>query len=404
MADVHVFTSITSNYLPKARVLAESVKRHAPQAVFHLVLSDNPPPGFDLSQEPFDNLITTDSLPLDNPAGWCFSHTVVELCTAVKGLALEAIFERHDADRVFFFDPDMVVFGRFEELVAALDESSLLLTPHQTDPEQTDDAIRDNEMASLQFGVFNLGFVGVRNDTEGRRFARWWRDRLLHYCHDDLPKGLFTDQKWVNLAPCFFDNIRVLRSPAFNVATWNITQREATGSMATGVSINGEPLGFYHFSGFDSGAQEVMLNKYGSNSPVLYELREWYIDTCRQKGQEEMGQLPSRYASYEDGTPIRREERVLYRQREDLRAAFPDPFSTAGNGGYRAWYRANVGSVPGETFRVVNIPTDAPVREVCADLADWLRLRAVHAKGRMRRLLCRLMARFLGLLGRSRRA
>ena len=52
-------------------------------------------------------------------------------------------------------------------------------------------------------GVFNLGFVGVRNCSEGRRFARWWAQRLLKYCHDDLPAGLFTDQKWVNLAPCF---------------------------------------------------------------------------------------------------------------------------------------------------------------------------------------------------------
>ena len=47
------YTSITSNYIPKARVLAHSVKRAAPGSRFHLLLSDVPPAGFDLADEPF---------------------------------------------------------------------------------------------------------------------------------------------------------------------------------------------------------------------------------------------------------------------------------------------------------------------------------------------------------------
>lgn len=394
---VHLFTSITANYLPKARVLAESARRHAPGAKFHVVLADDLPPGFDLAKEPFDSIISAESLPLQNPRAWFYSHTVVELCTAVKGLGVEAIFDRFGAEKVFYFDPDMVIFGRFDELCAALDSASVVLTPHQTEPEQTVDAIMDNEIASLNYGVFNLGFLGVRNDAEGRRFSRWWRDRLLDWCHDDLPRGIFTDQKWVNLAPCFFDNIRVLRSPAFNVATWNITTRKATGSMADGVLINGEPLGFYHFSGFDSGAQEIMLNKYGPDSPVLYELREWYIRSCAERGQEELGKRPGKFAFYDDGTPIAKAERLLYRSRADLKAAFPDPFSTK-DGGYRSWYAKHVppGSV---SHRVVDIPTLAPWRDVVADVADWLQRRSLQSQNGFKRgvmvltaKLCRLLA------------
>lgn len=398
---VHLFTSITANYLPKARVLAESAKRHAPGVQFHLVLADDPPSGFNLAEEPFDSIISAESLPVENPRAWYFSHTVVELCTAVKGLAVEAIFERHGADKVFFFDPDMVIFGRFEELSAALDSSSVVLTPHQTDPELSVEAIMDNEIASLQYGVFNLGFLGVRNDGEGRRFARWWRDRLIDWCHDDLPRGLFTDQKWVNLAPCFFDNIRVLRSPAFNVATWNITRRKATGSMAEGVLINGEPLGFYHFSGFDSGAQEVMLNKYGSDSPVLYELREWYIRSCEERGQGVLGTLPSKFAHYDDGSVISKAERLLYRSRIDLQRAFPDPFGTGNGGGYRQWYADNV-PASSIAHRVVNIPTYAPREDVLADLADWLRRRSQVVPGRLKRSVLALAARSCSLLAGSR--
>lgn len=397
-ASVHAYTSITSNYLPKARVLAASVKRVDPSVQFHLMLCDDPPVGFDLEKEPFDSVITAESLPIENLSGWLFSHTVVELCTAVKGIALEVIFENKGADKVFYFDPDMVVFSRLDELAAELDSHSILLTPHQTDPETSDDAIMDNEMASLTYGVFNLGFVGVRNDHEGRRFSRWWADRLLSYCHDDLPRGLFTDQKWVNLAPCFFDNVRVLRSPAFNVATWNITNRRATGSIEEGVQINGEPLGFYHFSGFDSGAQEVMLNKYGKDSPVLFQLRDWYIAACEEQGQSLLGELPYKYGAYDDGTPISRPQRLLYRQRLDLRQAFPNPFATGiAGGGYKAWYAANADEAS-HAYKVVSISPQAGFSDVLADLSVYFRDTAHAGKaGPLARLSLKVAAACLAL-------
>ena len=36
---------------------------------------------------------------------------------------------------------------------------------------------------------------------QGRRFIDWWADRLRQFCYDEVPNGLFTDQRWVDLAP-----------------------------------------------------------------------------------------------------------------------------------------------------------------------------------------------------------
>ena len=52
---MQVFTSAAVNYVPKARVLAESVKRHHPEATFHLVLCDPVPDWLAESPEPFDS-------------------------------------------------------------------------------------------------------------------------------------------------------------------------------------------------------------------------------------------------------------------------------------------------------------------------------------------------------------
>ena len=108
-SSVAVFTSIAANYLPKARVLATSLKRVAPHADFYLMLVDAYPEDADWSNEPFDALITVDDLAIPNATGWCFAHQVVELCTAVKGFATGYLLDQPDVEQVFYFDPDMVV-------------------------------------------------------------------------------------------------------------------------------------------------------------------------------------------------------------------------------------------------------------------------------------------------------
>lgn len=397
MAGVHAFTSITTNYLPKARVLAESIRRHGPQFRVHLLLCDDPPPGFDLAVEPFDGLIALADLRLEEPA-WLFSHSVVELCTAVKGPALQYLFDVERADKAFYFDPDIAVFGRLDELVAALDHHCALLTPHQCVPEVDDDGVRANEICSLRHGVFNLGFLGVCGDGEGRRVADWWAERLRHHCFDEPQRGLFTDQRWMDLAPCFFPDIGILRDPGFNVATWNLTHRQVTGSLQDGVRVNGVPLGFYHFSGFDSGAQERMLTRFGGDNPTLWELRQWYLAECSRHGQGELGEYPARWSCFDDGTPIDARQRRLYRSRPDLQRAFPDPFATAGpSASYLQWWQLE-GPDDGDpgSFRAA---ADTPYGRVLDEFLDYTaaRVRRSPRLGRLGR------ACLLGPLALTRR-
>ncbi len=341
---MHIFTSITSNYIPKARVLAHSVKEYVPDAVFHLLLCDVPPPGFDLEQEAFDHLILLEELQIENKQSWIFQHNVVELCTAVKGLGFQEIFRRYGADKILFFDPDMVLFSGIEAISKKLDEHSVLLTPHQTEPEKNRTAILDHEVSSLKHGVFNLGFLGVRTSSEGMRFVHWWSDRLRDFCFDDKRHGLFTDQKWLDLAPAFFPDLGILRDPQFNVSTWNINNRDIIGNLASGIVVNGAPLCFYHFSGIDCGAQNLMLQLYGSNNPVLYQMREWYLTRCAEMGQQQLGKLRCCYAYYENGDEVRPAERLLYRYREELADQFPDPYACPRKGNsYQSWFRSNAG-------------------------------------------------------------
>lgn len=102
---MHVYTSITKSYLPKARVLAKSVKKFHPDWSFVLLYSDDLPENFDLSKEPFDEIITIDKLGIPNWERWAFGHTIVELCTAVKGTAAELLAQRSDVKKSYVLRP-----------------------------------------------------------------------------------------------------------------------------------------------------------------------------------------------------------------------------------------------------------------------------------------------------------
>lgn len=329
--------------MPKARVLASSLKKYNPEFQFHLLLSDELPPKFDLIKEPFDTIINISELPIPEMDSWIFKHNIVEMCTAVKGYGFLEIIKRHTAEKIFYFDPDMVVFSSLDQLLNALDDNSIVLTPHQTVPEESYEAIVDNEICSLKHGIYNLGFLGIRSSEQGMEFCKWWASRLHDFCYDDIAGGLFTDQRWVDLAPAFFPEVGILREPIYNVATWNLTHRTASGTLDGGITINEQPLCFYHFSGFDSGAQEVMLNKYIGNSHILRDLRDWYISECQEMGQDELAKYPCIYNTYDNGKLISNHERILYRNRIDLQQAFPNPYSTViVDKSYQAWYQANV--------------------------------------------------------------
>ncbi len=380
---MHVFTSITANYLPKAAALAHSVKRVHPEATFHCVLSDELPRCPSETTAAFDSIINIKDLPIGDLPRWIFRHRIVELCTAVKGTAFQHIAEQFGAERIYYLDPDIIVTSRLDDLERALDRNTILLTPHMTVPETDLQAILDNEHGCLRHGVYNLGFLAVRMTGQGRQFIDWWADRLRRFCYDDVPAGLFTDQRWVDLAPAFFDDTAIIRDPQYNVATWNLTHRRATGRVPYDVEINGHPLVFYHFSGFDSGAQKNMLERYGVDSPVLFDLRDWYNSRCEELGQSVLGKMPCIYSTFNNGGPITDAHRLLYRQRDNLMHAFPDPFDASDPGrSYFHWFEANGSLGQGRLRQMIKAHAPGPALRLAGSARRALRNLSQPARSR----------------------
>jgi hypothetical protein len=322
------FTSLTCAYLPRARVLAETLRAAHPDWHLTALLVDRLPDGETPSAiEGFDAVILADQLDIPDFPAWIFGHDLVEACTAVKGHMLVQLLAG-DADAVIYLDPDIAVFHGLHAALDALADASVVLTPHQIAPNDTETAIADNERTSMQYGVYNLGFLAVRADTTGRAFAAWWAAQLQRACHDDPAAGLFTDQRYCDLVPALFDRVRILRDPGSNVASWNLSRRDLGFDTAGSLLANAGALGFYHFSKVD-GAGDAMIERYAGANITASELLAWYRRQIRRPSR--FANQPWHYGRFDDGSPIPRPVRLLWRADPELAERFPHPFATGPN-------------------------------------------------------------------------
>jgi hypothetical protein len=335
MKNVHVFTVAANNYLPKVRVLMSSLRKHHPEWRLHLVIADAAPPAEAVLGLQVDEIHEIEKLGVPNFRRWAFCHLLIELATAIKPFVMAKLLARPHCDAVIYLDPDTAVFAPLSEVTDALEKNDIVLTPHITIPEQTVDGIVANEIPTLQHGIYNLGFIAVAAGEQGRAFARWWTERTYRYCREDVPHGIYTDQRWVDFVPAFFDKVKVLRSPGHNCAPWNLSNRSVKGHAPAGLTVNGSPLVFFHFSHLGKVPDE---RSHGGQA-AMKSLLAWYRAESLPSAIE-AALPPYAFSAFDDGSLITLEQRMVYRARTDLQRAYPDPFVARTGGGYLAWWRA----------------------------------------------------------------
>lgn len=317
-----VFTSISMNYLPKAFAMAASLRRFHTNWQIHLLINDKITRedqallDAKIAEGLIDQFVLIDALPIENKANWIRKHTLVELCTATKGVYLKVLADS-GADKILYIDPDMIIFNSLEPVEKRLDESAILLAPHLLDYDDTPQAILDNEiMGAMRHGTFNLGFLAINATREdGRRFVDWWYLRLRDYCYASYPNGLFTDQKWCDFVPSFFADHTILRDPGYDVASWNLNKRtlsiDGYGQMLVNEVF---PLRIFHFTGYDSGAGALMTSIYGDSNPVVAEIWTWYGKEIEKFGHSSMKNRVCAYAFDAAGKLIKDKDRQALRK------------------------------------------------------------------------------------------
>ena len=339
---IAVYTSCALNYYAKACALLESIRRNSPDTSVTLCLCDEPDADCDPLAKGFDRLWLPRDLGYDR--AWVFQHNVMELCTGVKGRALQRLMlEEPDADIYAYLDPDVYVYNSLAVIDDYLGDASIGLVPHILTVETSEIGVQMTEMSVTEHGIYNLGHLFVRPDGNGRALAKWWGDRLDKYCFDDKTIGLFTDQRWMDLVPATFEGVRILRVPNLDVASWNIggrdlVQREAGNERS--FEVDGWPLVTYHFSGTGpAGTHRRVRQIFAPSNGAAAEIERHYEEVIARLGQRHLEAVPPVYDYFDNSEKVPAEARKLYRLHAGLQKAFPDPYATNVDHSFVEWLR-----------------------------------------------------------------
>ncbi len=337
MSGVVAFTSFTCAEIGRALTLARGLKaRHSGWRLCGVLVDRSPwAPEEENWRRAFDWVLEAEALYGEDWRPFVFKHDSAEAAAAVKGRALSQLLAE-GVDKALYFAPDIAVFDDLCDIERRLDRASILLTPHQAEPNEGAQAIADNEELAIRYGVYNLSFIGVRNDEAGQALARWWAARLDGAAYDGA--AVFNDQRHFDLAPALFGGVEVLRDPGCHVASWNLSRRAIEIGVDGRILVNGRfPLKFYNFAN-PYGDGTIMAERYAGRRLAPYELNAFYKRALAAAGAPPLDAWA--YGQFDDGAAIAGAARRLYRDDPELHTRFRDPFA-AGPNSYRAFLESS---------------------------------------------------------------
>ena len=290
---MRVLTIATLGSLPRARVLARSLRAHQPDWTHEVVLV--------ASEEVVSAVAESDPVLRVRAAGSELDLDVEALLAlhdeheliALLAPALLAHSAKRASEPVLHLPSTIWVLADLRPIEAALSTNRILLTP-RVSADMPKDGLEPSRLQLDRAGRMDETIIGVDGSTESRRFLEWWGDhaeRALGSLDARQSGDRPEDRSWLarllELAPARFDT-GVLEDPGCNLSLWNLHQRTLHTS-ADRVSVNGRwPLRFLHLPGFEPDRPSRLAANASrarvSRSPALHELCERYAQDLLNAG------------------------------------------------------------------------------------------------------------------------
>jgi hypothetical protein len=193
-----------------------------------------------------------------------------------------------DGEVITYLDADLYFYSSPVPLFDELGNNSILIIGHRFPP----------QLKHLEkYGVYNVGFLSFRRDSNGCECLKWWRERCIEWCFDRLEGEKFADQKYLDDWPSRFAQVVVAQHKGANLAPWNWAGYNIRINDGYAM-VNGEPLIFYHFHGLKLLNRWIYLtavdaSNYGlRSSPTRDWLYGGYVRALKETAQWASRMIP----------------------------------------------------------------------------------------------------------------
>jgi len=248
------FCSVTDiNYLNKLLALNFSLKKYSNNYLFHVLCLDNETyekiNDTNIKKYHINNLLSnSEELKscLNNPPSketLIITNHDIELAKKKQFIfSLSAYFSwfclsNNNVEDILYIDADIYFFDNWEKIYASSLKKSIGIVEHRC---PTADYI----------GKFNVGIVYFKNDDQGFRSSRLWKNCMVRTNHQFYEShGTCGDQKYLELFSQFFSNIIIFDEFFGHLAPWNIYHHLYEDNKIIWNNKK-QDLMYYHFSDF----------------------------------------------------------------------------------------------------------------------------------------------------------
>lgn len=367
MKRITICTIVSSNYLANAVTLCDSVKKYHPEIDFNILIVDKCENGILKSNDRY-YIHYVQNIGIPEIEELAFKYDVIGFNTAVKPFFIEYLYLKKGYDSVIYLDPDMMLFNRLDLLIDLLADYSIILTPHICENRYKEGTTKENDF--LHSGIYNLGFIATKNDSNTFKMLDWWKERLKDQCFMDITKGLAWDQKWMDFAPALFDGVYILRDLGYNMAHWNMHERFISKNENEYIINEKYKLAIYHFSQYRISETDIIYKpKYGiinntkaikmSERPDLKEIYDIYRSNVISNGYKKFSVIPYGFNHFDNGTQILKIHRMLYNGLKVKFKFYKNPFNTTEPDSFYKWLirekyikKAGVRPVPSKELKI----------------------------------------------------
>lgn len=251
-------TYFDHNYLSRGLALYRSLLRHAPDSRLWVLC---------LSREAHDVLVALhlpgvmpirmDEFEANEPevAATRATRSPVEYYfTCTPAWLLYVSRHETDAEWITYLDGDLYFFRSPEVLYDELRNASVAIIPHRY-PQRL-------EKRLMKFGVYNVGWVGIRRDDDGYAVAAWWRQKCIEWCHDYVDGDRFADQRYLDSFPTMSSKVKIIGNLGANLAPWNIGNYRVDFRGNDVLLDEVTSLIFFHFQGLRKGLRWFVFNSH----------------------------------------------------------------------------------------------------------------------------------------------
>lgn len=256
----HFCTLFDSNYLLKGVAMLRTLKEHCPQAhVYVLCMDERTQAVLDALDMPHVSCIPLARLEDEALLAAKKDRSVAEYCWTLSPSLPWYVLQQHpEIDFITYVDADLLFYSPVQPLFDEIGDASVAIIEHRFTP----------RLKHLEVnGRFCVEWLSFRRDEEGMACLSRWRDQCIEWCYYRLEDGRMGDQKYLDEWPQRYPHLHILKHVGAGVAPWNYAQYRFGQDAQGRITVDGEPLIFYHFHQFqllDNGGFDRLSTFYTS--------------------------------------------------------------------------------------------------------------------------------------------